>query len=392
MRRRGANRLRSPCAASFFRWEPRHFSCSFASVEVELERDRITPPRTAAPQVWPGFRGMSLGAVLIVAAYLCWLVVAPFLPAVSWAFALALLAHPFYKWLVRNLRRENAAATIAVVVVLLTLVVPAVFLARVLVQEAAAGIDRITDPSALSRLRGALENSAVLGSLFRWIDSQVELPKESIEAVRALARWISAAISSVITGSAWFITQVITMVVVLFYFLRDQQTIVGKLRALVPLEPSETDRVFARIATVIRTSVYGKVLVAAIQGSLGGLIFWWLGLPAPVFWGFVMALLSIVPLLGAFVIWVPAAVVLASQGLWTQALILTAWGVLVVHPVDNLLGPVLVGTTLRMHTLLIFFAVVGGMAAFGASGIVLGPVTLAVTVSLLDIWESRTPH
>jgi len=335
------------------------------------------------------FHGLALGIALAAALYFCWLLVAPFLPAVSWAFALAMLAQPIHRWLLRKLRRENIAAAATVVLVSLTLVVPAVFLTRVLVQEATAGVDRITDQAALGHMRDTMEHSAALGPVFRWLDSQVDLPKETVDAVRALAHRISAVASSVITGSAWFITQIVTMVVVLFYFLRDQEIILVKLRAIVPLAECEADRVFLRIAQTIRVSVCGKVLVASIQGSLGGLIFWWLGLPAPVFWGFVMALLSVVPVLGAFVIWVPAAIALASQGMWTRALILAGWGLLVVHPVDNFLGPVLVGTTLRLHTLLIFFAVVGGMAAFGASGIVLGPVTLAVTLSLMEIWEER---
>lgn len=129
--------------------------------------------------------------------------------------------------------------------------------------------------------------------------------------------------------------------------------------------------------------------MALIQGGLGGLIFWWLDLPAPVLWGFVMALLSVLPVLGAFVIWLPAAVVLALDGYWGRALLLTGWGILVVHPVDNFLGPVLVGTKLRLHTLLIFFSVIGGLAAFGGSGIVLGPVTIAIAVSLFDIRQHR---
>jgi predicted PurR-regulated permease PerM len=179
------------------------------------------------------------------------------------------------------------------------------------------------------------------------------------------------------------------MIVVLFYFLRDQESILANLRSLVPLSEDETDRLFSRITETIRISLYGKVVVAAIQGGLGGLIFWWLGLPAPAFWGFVMALLSVLPVLGAFVIWVPAAAALALGGDWVRALVLTCWGILIVHPVDNFLGPVLVGTRLRLHTLLIFFSLIGGLAAFGASGIVLGPVTTAIAVSLFEMRQRR---
>jgi predicted PurR-regulated permease PerM len=101
----------------------------------------------------------------------------------------------------------------------------------------------------------------------------------------------------------------------------------------------------------------------------------------------VMAVLSVFPVIGAFVVWVPAATIFALEGDWRHAAILTAWGVLIIHPVDNLLGPVLVGSTLRMHTLLTFFSVLGGLAAFGASGIVLGPVTVAVISGLVELFD-----
>jgi len=327
-----------------------------------------------------------IGVALVV--YLCWLLVAPFLPALAFAFALAMLAQPLSAWLQRRLKSENTAALITVVIVCLTLVVPAIFLAQVLVREAMQGMRAISGQDLVS-LRVTLEHNAVFGSLLRWLDSQVDWPTEAAQVVRTMLRWLSTLMSSIFSGSVWAITQLVTMVVVLFYFLRDQASILASLHSLVPLNEEETGQLFARITETIRISLYGKVVVAAIQGGLGGLIFWWLGLPAPVFWGFVMALLSVLPVLGAFVIWVPAAVGLVLAGQWGRALFLTAWGFLIVHPVDNFLGPVLVGTKLRLHTLLIFFSVIGGLAAFGASGIVLGPVVVAIGVSLFEIRQHR---
>jgi predicted PurR-regulated permease PerM len=123
---------------------------------------------------------------------------------------------------------------------------------------------------------------------------------------------------------------------------------------------------------------------------LGGLMFWVLGIPGALLWGAVMALLAIVPVLGAFVVWVPAALFLVLQGNWGKALILTAWGAGVVSLIDNLLYPLLVGKRLRLHTLPVFIAIVGGILLFGSAGVILGPVTLAVTVALVDIWRRRT--
>ncbi len=157
-----------------------------------------------------------------------------------------------------------------------------------------------------------------------------------------------------------------------------------------PLTEKEADRVFVQVSDTIHATVFGTVLVALAQGILGGLIFWWLGLPGPLLWGLVMGLLAIVPLLGAFVVWGPVALFQLLQGNWGTALILTVWGTIVIGLIDNFLYPILVGRRLRLHTLPVFFAIVGGVMFFGAAGLVLGPVILALTLALVDIWQRRT--
>ncbi len=156
-----------------------------------------------------------------------------------------------------------------------------------------------------------------------------------------------------------------------------------------PLSQAEINRLFGRVADTVYATVYGTLTVSAVQGLLGGLMFWWLGLPAPLFWGVVMALLAAVPVVGAFVVWIPAALFLALEGSWGKALILTAWGGLVVGTIDNLLRPILVGKRLKLHTILAFISVVGGLILFGPSGLILGPVGLTVTTELLEIWRHR---
>ena len=150
------------------------------------------------------------------------------------------------------------------------------------------------------------------------------------------------------------------------------------------------DRLFARVGDTIYATIYGTLAVSAVQGLLGGLMFWWLGLPAPLLWGVVMALLAVVPVLGAFVVWIPAALFLALDGSWGKALILTVWGMIVVGGIDNLLRPILVGNRLKLHTILAFMSVVGGLILFGSAGLILGPLALTVTTVLLGIWRSRT--
>ena len=120
-------------------------------------------------------------------------------------------------------------------------------------------------------------------------------------------------------------------------------------------------------------------------------MFWWLGLPAPLLWGVMMGFLAIIPVLGSSVIWLPAALFLALEGNWVQAIILVMWGMLVVGTVDNLLRPILVGNRLKQHTLLVFMSLVGGLLLFGSSGLILGPVVLATTIFLISIWATKKP-
>jgi predicted PurR-regulated permease PerM len=327
----------------------------------------------------------AAGALLVI--YLCWRILAPFLPALCWAFGLALIAEPIYAWLLRRALPRNLAALIIVVLVAVGVVGPGIVLVSALAREGSDVVNRVANDAGIKSVRNAIENSSLAGPAFRWLDSRYDLPKEAMQMARSVAGWATATASSILTGSIWMLNQITVTMFVLFYFLRDGPAIRRKALFLTPLPAAEADLLFARIAQTIRVSLGGKIVVACIQGTLGGLMFGWLGLPAPVFWGSIMAVLSIFPVVGAFVVWLPAAIAFAVQGDWRHALILLGWGVLIIHPVDNILGPLIVGSTLHMHTLLMFFAVIGGLAAFGASGVVLGPVTVAIAAGLVELSE-----
>jgi predicted PurR-regulated permease PerM len=217
-------------------------------------------------------------------------------------------------------------------------------------------------------------------------DQQVNLGGQ----VQGVTKDLGERIAKAVTASAWAVGELLLTLFVLFFFFRDRHKALGMLRSLVPLSDRETDKVFARVSDTIHATIYGTLAVAIVQGALGGLMFWWLGLPAPILWGSVMALLAIVPVFGAFVIWLPAAIFLAATGEWGKAAILAGWGGIVISLIDNLLYPVLVGKRLRLHTVPVFFAIVGGLAVFGAAGLVPGPVVLSLTDAILEIWRRRT--
>jgi predicted PurR-regulated permease PerM len=230
-----------------------------------------------------------------------------------------------------------------------------------------------------------MSNYPTISAVALWIEDQLD-PAGS---VAALVQWLTGQSTSLLRGSINQAVMFVLTFYLLFYFLRDREPALRGIEGLSPLRAPETAYMLSRFAEAVHAILMGTVLVAAVQGTLGGLMFWWLGLPTPVFWGLVMGLLAIVPVLGAFVIWVPAAIYLALEGAWVSAAILTVWGGVVVAGIDNLLYPMLVGSRLRLHTLVAFIGAVGGIVLFGASGLVLGPAVIAVTISLIDILKNR---
>jgi predicted PurR-regulated permease PerM len=170
----------------------------------------------------------------------------------------------------------------------------------------------------------------------------------------------------------------------MYYLFRDGETIVNNLRGVLPLNKSQSERIFARTQEVVSASVYGVVTIAMIQGLLGGLAFWLLGLPSPVLWAVLMTFVCMIPVAGSFMVWVPLAIYLILSGHWTKAIILLAWGAFVVSTIDNFVRPKLIKNQTKLHELFVFFSVLGGMSVFGILGIVLGPVVLAITLGLLD--------
>jgi len=328
---------------------------------------------------------LVLAAATVLVAWLCWQLVKPFVPAITWALVLAVLAHPLHERLAARVRWPSLAAGLAVVVVVVAIALPATLVVRQVGVQAVASVAAARELVSADRWKLAIERFPRLAPLREWVEREVDVDEKVQEATGEVAKGVRGALQRAVDVSV----QALIMLFLLFFYLRDKRRILHSLERLVPLAPGETEQVLGDVHDTISAVVFGTVAVAVVQGALGGLMFWWIGLPAPVFWGAVMAVLAILPLFGAALVWVPAAMFLAIQGNWQDAILLTAWGTVVVGLIDNLLYPVLVKGRLRMHTVPVFVSVLGGLIAFGATGVVLGPLILAVAMALLDIWRRR---
>ena len=342
-------------------------------------------PPAVQPHSTIPVNGFILTVLTLIGLYLCYRLALPFLPALAWALALAVLFSPFQRWLESKVRHRNAASAISIIVIALMVVVPAFFVANRLITEIGRGAELIRAYASSGEFFRTLENHPHLAPAGHWIERQIDLP----ETIGRLATWLTNTTASIVRGSVMQLAVLLLTFYLLFYFLRDRHPALDSLRSLSPLTAREMERIFSRVTDTIHATVYGTLTVATIQGTLGGLMFWILGLPAPLLWGITMALLAVIPVLGAFVIWIPAAIWLATQGLWGKALLLTAWGGIVVAGIDNLIYPILVGKRLQQHSVLAFISLVGGLIFFGPSGIILGPLSITITLLLLEFRHER---
>ena len=370
-------------------------------------------------------RASALALVVLtgVVIFLCYRLTIPFLPALAWALALAVMTHPLHHRLKSWIPYPNLAALLAVIMVALLIVAPVVFVTRQLVNEVGKYSLLLQRELNTGEWREKLSGNPRLRFAVPWIEAQLGLTRREVPAStdapdapdgtstssstegaepaampkgvssgQHAATMITQGVGSVVTGSIWLVMQLFITLLTLFFFFRDRREALGVLRSLLPLSNDESDEVFKRVDDTIHATIYGSLAVAMIQGTMGGLMFWWLGLPAPLMWGAIMGLLAVVPVLGAFVVWTPTAAYLAMQGEWGKALVLAAWGAFAIGLIDNFLYPFLVGKRMRFHTLVVFIAIVGGLALFGASGLILGPLLLAIGDALWDVWRRRTAY
>jgi len=331
-------------------------------------------------------RPVVLSVLTALAIYLCWKLAAPFLNAFTWGLALAVACAPLGKLLFRRLPRAWATLLIMAFVIAI-IAVPVTFVSRQLFQESLKAQTLLQRSVHTDDWRSAIVAHRWLGPIWIWADQQLDLSQMAQQLAGTIAGWIAPAVAR----SVGVISQAGAALLAFFFFLRDQEIALAAIRRMLPLEASETDLLFTRVSSAVESAIYGRLFIGFLQGLLGGLIFALVGLPAPVFWGAVMSLLSTLPVLGAFLVWVPAGAFLLADGHWIRALIVLVWGLAVIHPVDNLLYPVLVGGRLGLHPLVLFVAFVGGLIAFGPSGLILGPCIIAFAAGIAEIWKSRIP-
>jgi predicted PurR-regulated permease PerM len=329
-------------------------------------------------------RQLTLLVATAIGLVACYLLTIPFLPPLAWALTVAVLAAPLHRRLQRRLRHPNVSASISVLVLAVVVFLPLALLVQHLVVVLSTGMVGLQEQLAGADWQALMSSYPLLTRIGAAADAQ------SLAAVFGnVSTWLTNAAGQLLKESlANAITLLLTFYF-LFYFLRDRREILRQITTLSPFSDAETRLLFGRVSDTIHGIVFGTVITAGVQGTLGGLIFWLLGLPNALFWGVIMGMLAIVPVLGAFVIWIPAAIYLALMGEWGKATILAVYGGIIISGIDNILHPVLAGGRLQLHTVPMLIAIVGGIVLFGASGLILGPLVMILTITVVQIWRAR---
>jgi predicted PurR-regulated permease PerM len=333
-------------------------------------------------------RFLALLFATAVALYLCWLMLQPFVNVLAWAAVLVISFYPIHRRLVARTGRPATSAILSSLIVIVVILIPLTLITFAVINQM-AGVLQNLQASAATLLN---PNSPVTGRFIGWLGQYVNVEQLSsqeflVDRLKGLGGTIAGRTLGFVGGVVGVVVQVFFVIFTMYYFFRDGDKILRALPEMLPLERTESEEIFTRTRDVIGASLYGVLVIAIIQGALGGLAFWVLRLPSAIVWAVIMTFLSMIPMAGAFIVWVPAAIYLAVTGHWVKALILVAWGLFVIGTIDNFLRPKLVGERTKLHELFIFFSVLGGLEVFGVLGIVLGPVVVAITLALLDVFR-----
>lgn len=350
---------------------------------VRIPSDEPVPP-SAQNRVF--FITLLLGILFLSA-----LLFRPFVASVITGVLLAYFAYPIYRFFRAILRLRALSGFVTLLFVLALFVVPFVFLGLVLVDDARDFATQLVTEEP---------PEFVLQGLDLYIQTRVEDPDnasmveaERQEFVHGLLRqsstWLIDQLPDIIALVSDFVLGLFIVSFVMFYVFVDGTSMVDFVRRTFPLPPHQTGYLLAETKSAVDAIFVGQLASAILQGLVGGIGFWLFGVPNPVFWGAIMAVLSLLPVVGAFLVWGPAGLILIAGGAVADGVMLLAWGALLVSNVDNVAKPILIGDRADIHPILVLIGVLGGLVVFGVIGFIVGPLVLGLAVAFLKVWNEE---
>jgi predicted PurR-regulated permease PerM len=330
-------------------------------------------------------------ALLLILGLLTYQILKPFLIPIAWAIVFSIIFYPVYVFTLKYTRWKSVAALLTLTIILVVILGPFSYLTYVLVSELKdladyLGADKIEALESLMQHPSIKAVTDKILSVFNLTED--ELNKTIIDNISKLGKEMVGRITKGTTNVVTISLDFIFMVFSIFFFLRDGPDFLSKTRDYMPFSEIQKDRLVKQVRDIIISTIYGGVAVSIIQGTMAGLAFFFLGISTPVVWGLATSIASFVPLLGASSIWVPAAGYLFLKGAILKGIILAIVGLFGISLIDNILKPIIIGGRTKMPILVIFFSVLGGIKLLGLIGLIMGPLVIALFISVIEIFRS----
>ncbi len=332
-------------------------------------------------------------ALAAICVFLLALILAPFASILFMTALLAITFFPVFLWIKNKLpKNESVAAVLTVLVIALVLAAPLTIVAYLLIKESSVILDAVNSGIKTGELQAywkQLKRAGPLGDAIRMMDSYIDLPEMVGNNIQQVSGFILGWTTKLAKGFAEFLLGLVVTLFATYYFLKDGRRIKKAILDLLPIPGTEKGLFLSRLEEMIKATIYGGIVIAMAQGALGGVIFWILGIPSPVVWGTIMVFASFIPFGGTGLVWAPASVYLFIQGSILKGLVLIALGLGMIGTIDNLLRPYLMSTQTNIHPLILFFAVIGGIGAFGILGIFVGPLIMTLVLAFYELYLQR---
>ncbi|MCK5125252.1 MAG: AI-2E family transporter [candidate division Zixibacteria bacterium] len=337
-----------------------------------------------------------LFSFIVLALYLFYRILAPFLIPLCWSAIFVVIFYPLYQKADKYIKSPNLRSLLFTLLIVLLIIGPAVYLGVSLAQEAMSLFDYFKESLDQGKLDEIIniKNSTfylmVQNKLAPYVDlSQLDLRVIVEKGLQSVSHLALVQTTNVLTNTGKVIIDFSLMVFFMFYFFRDGEKLFNQIMETVPADSEKSRKTLRHMRKVIEGTMYGGVVISILQGFIGGVMFLIMGLQSPVLWGVFMAFLAFIPIVGPSMIYIPAGLILIFTGSTVKGVLLIVIGTFIVSQIDNFLRPMLVSGKTGMHTMLLFISILGGIYVFGLLGIVLGPFIAAVFVTMFDVFRLR---
>lgn len=316
----------------------------------------------------------------------------PIVYPIFWAAIIAIMFYPVYRSFTSMTGMQTASAIITIVLAVVVIFLPLSLLVVLIFQQSVLLYTSLSGGHFFIDVQGIatwLQHSPFAP----YIDSiKSEWTNQAADASKFIATFLFQNLRSITQNSVSFIFFLFITLYALFFFLRDGERILRRLQHLSPLEDRHDVLLFKRFVSTVRATLKGTLIIGGIQGLLGGLLFWITGVEGAIIWGVIMFFLSMVPGLGAFLVWLPAGVIMLALGNTWQGIVIIIFGAVIISTIDNFLRPPLVGKNIEIHPLLVLFSTLGGIFLFGIPGVIIGPTIAALYLSIISIYDTYYLH